>query len=347
MRSGMGSWQAAMRVVLSLVAGIAACWTLSACGSDYSCDHPLVEKDCAGGFCTIPAGCYAQGLVEDDPCGSKVSSPSRETTLTHRFEISQKEVTRGEYLVLKGGTIPQPWETTPCQGGVCPATVSWAQAAGYCNALSAKSGLEQCYRCGIEPRRTLGGSSIPVNVFVCDVQSPEAFWNCRGFRLAAEAEWEYAARAGTSTALYSGTPAACDGPAPEADAIAWYKENSDGYKSGGLKKPNAWGLFDTAGNVAEWVHDALDPAFDLFYDPTIPPQDRAGAFREALFRNRSAGPVTDPLVGRDRTGAWALSLARGGSHGSGIVNLRPALYAGDTNTGDSLLQGFRCARTLD
>lgn len=342
------TWGTASRFVFAafFLLVLAACLTLSACGSGYSCDHPLVEKNCAAGFCTIPAGCYTQGLVEDDPCDWKDSVATRETTLTHRFEISQKEVTRSEYLVLIGGTIPQPWEKTPCKGGTCPAVVTWVQAASYCNALSARSGLEQCYRCGMEPKRMLGGSSLPIDVFVCDVASVEAFWSCKGFRLAADAEWEYAARAGTSTALYSGTPAACDGPAPEADAIAWYKENSDGYKPGGMKQPNGWGLFDTAGNVAEWVHDALDPAFDLFYDPTIPPQDRAGAFREALFRNRSVSPVTDPLVGRERTGAWALSVVRGGSYGSSAVGLRPAFY-GASDDQPSTTRGFRCVRTLD
>ena len=120
-----------------------------------------------------------------------------------------------------------------------------------------------------------GGDDSPVeSVSWTDVQKFIGKVNARSvggrYRLPTEAEWEYAARAGTTTDTYAGNVTEPNGNDPTVNRIAWYRANSGGRpQQVGQKAPNEFGLYDMLGNVWEWVEDwyghypggaATDPA---------------------------------------------------------------------------------------
>ena len=108
--------------------------------------------------------------------------------------------------------------------------ISWNEAIYFCNLLSERAGLKECY--------SISNDGEPIS---CD-------WESDGYRLPSEAEWQYACKAGTTGYRYG-----------EIDQIAWYNENSGGQiHEVGRKEPNPWGLYDMLGNVWEWCWDLYD-----------------------------------------------------------------------------------------
>jgi len=122
------------------------------------------------------------------------------------------------------------------------------------------------------------------------------------YRLPTEAEWEYACRAGSNTEYSFGDDAT------QLDDYAWYAGNSSNKTHPvGQKKPNAWGLYDMHGNVAEWTYDQYLPDFyqqfgdEVAENPVAEPTQlyphsvRGGSFLDQAFDLRSASRLpSDP-----------------------------------------------------
>lgn len=228
----------------------------------------------------IPAGNFVMGVTREEnellfnAGGAAVwlgnTEPPHEVTLTKDFHIGVFEMTQAQWEAVMG-TNPSFFKNAGKDAPV--ERVSWNDCQEFIKKLNAK---------------TPGG----------------------GFRLPTEAEWEYACRAGTTTTLYTGgVTFKAKNNCPELDPIAWYSGNSGAEYAGafnstasnwegkqyehekagthpvGLKKPNAWGLYDMLGNVEEWCSDGYSEyPYNHVSDPkggaanAIPKIHRGGAW---------------------------------------------------------------------
>lgn len=179
-------------------------------------------------FAGIPSGTFTMGSPEDER--GRDGATGRETQ-------HQVTLTQGYYMqtteVTQGqweavmGSNPSFWHTC---GDNCPVEqVSWDEAQSFITQMN---------------MRGEGTYALPT-----------------------EAQWEYAARAGSTTALANGDITEQYNDDPNLDVMGWYDFNSTKTHPVGLKQANAWGLYDIYGNVMEWCEDwdgpyLADPATD-------------------------------------------------------------------------------------
>ncbi|HQC45775.1 MAG TPA: SUMF1/EgtB/PvdO family nonheme iron enzyme [Myxococcota bacterium] len=278
---------------------------------------PTLSANCSDGWCLIPAGTFEMGSFENEACRWDDEGPVHSVTISRPFYMKQTEVTQAEWKSLMGNN-----PSTYKAGGDYPVErVNWAEAVYYANKLSKSEGLDTCYT--IERCHGTAG----VDLSSCDIAFKGL--DCEGYRLPTEAEWEYAARAG-STFTYGKERAyigsdwnviceLADDVGIGLPEISWYDYNS-GYRPHPVKqlKPNPWGLYDVYGNVQEWVHDRYD-------------EDYYTACKEGC---------TDPLA-PEKLG---FRVYRGGCYAFEAKDLRVAKRDGaDPNVRQSVV-GFRLVR---
>ena len=178
----------------------------------------------------------------EDEPGRYTGERSHRVNLTKPFYLQTTEVTQGQWQALMG---KNPSSHKGC-GDSCPVEqVSWDDAQQFIQKLNQKEGTYK-------------------------------------YRLPTEAEWEYACRAGSTTAFPSGeiTELEC-GRDANLDLIGWYCGNSQNLiKPVAGKKPNVWGLYDMPGNVQEWCQDWFGVyPYDEVTNPKGPPTGSYRAMR--------------------------------------------------------------------
>jgi formylglycine-generating enzyme required for sulfatase activity len=223
-------------------------------------------------FVAIPPGEFMMGCSTGDQQCAADENPRHRVQITKGFEIGKYEVTQAQWLAL------MPTNPSTHKGDNLPVeTVSKVDAQDFIAKLNMSNAQNDGYV----------------------------------YRLPTEAEWEYAARAGTD--------APNSGP---LDQVAWYGANSgDETHPVGQKKPNAWGLYDTQGNVREWVSDL----YSANYYSTSPAADPTGPAPGARGGQGGRGPG-----GRGGRGNGARGIPDGQGGGPAALADPPELPPGAT-----------------
>lgn len=235
-------------------ATLAACWGCALLGQRGVSAYSGPEGQ---GMVVIGGGEFTMGSPLGERGRSEVETQHR-VKIPRVFAIATRETTNEQFsrflaavpdyaaqwkaaAIAKFGDPPRyaAYSRTPDSPQVA---VSWYDAARYCNWLSERAGIPRSE--WVYPEKIGPGMELPAD-----------YLHRTGFRLPTEAEWEYAARAGTTTGRHFG-----DGDEDLAK-YAWFDGNTKrerAYPVGQLL-PNQWGLFDMLGNVWEWTLDRRLP----------------------------------------------------------------------------------------
>ena len=240
----------------------------------------------------LPGGSFLMGSPAGEEDAEEDEQPQRLIEVP-ALSLCQTEVTQGQYEAVMG-TNPSDCEYG-CGDELPVQSVSWLDAVAYLNKLTA-----------LESEALLALGEVALTACY-EGSGDDVAWveGCTGYRLPTEAEWEYAARAGTTTSWSFG------GDKAELGEFAWYDGNAEGkVHAVGTKRANLWGLYDVHGNVWEWVWDG--------------------------FGSYESGKV---VASFDTTGAL-----RGGSFLNSPWNLRSPFRGGNLPEDRNWYDGFRCAR---
>jgi uncharacterized repeat protein (TIGR02543 family) len=209
---------------------------------------------------SISGGTFTMGSPTTE-LGRSELEIQHQVTLTQGFYMGKYEVTQAQYQAVMG-TNPSGFKTP-----VAPETstvnrpvemVSWYDAIVFCNKLSMEEGLSPAYRINGNTDPTAWGTVPTSNNATWDAVQIVA--SSTGYRLPTEAQWEYACRAGTTTAFNWGTNYISSS---RANYYASHVDANNTVAGTYLQRttmvgnyaPNQWGLYDMHGNVYEWCWD--------------------------------------------------------------------------------------------
>jgi sulfatase modifying factor 1 len=276
-------------------AGLLLCTLLTACAEDDADQCADIDRPPPNtlAWSYVPPGTFTMGAGPERDSNStwrRISAvaPAHEVTLTRGFFVMQTEVPVRLFVDALGYAPSYLWGVYDpvVEGPVLNG--DYSDALLYANLLSLEHGLEPCY----ELPSCATQHDIPQPISGCG-RSVTVDPLCDGYRLPSEAEWEYAARAGTTTATFIGN--SIDEYRKHINAESTYN-GMNGYllndSRGHSQCANDWGLFDMLGSGGEWVWDLTNPQYYLDgpqVDPFGLPRGLGLTEANAVVRGGAAG----------------------------------------------------------